>query len=297
MDFKDHGVNQPVSIAHAQKFRFFTRSILANSSTEKVEIFIHSNVFRHNIIYEVEDNRLIELGHFGLCLPKNKWHSDVSYSLYPIQLKPGEIKTIVIHSFEYQEPIKYYPDLYLTNEQSLKDYLLEEEYDWLGANAYSALFLGVILFLGFFMALQYWQHKDLSYLHYTLYLLFIFLYFNGLLERSPLYNYLYSYVPVLFLRYKFTSYFIFISYIYFMRSFLNLKSHLPKLDRLIAILIRAIVVFFLFDLTLYLTDVAPTFRYNMYYVFRYSLDIINVFLIIYVFIKLKEKIRYYFCIT
>ena len=94
-------------------------------------------------------------------------------------------------------------------------------------------FCCILIFMGIFAAIQYFQTKNLSFLFYLFYVIFLLFYSMREFDNASIVLHT---VPLLFRNYIFYTYttlLYYLFYLYFIKYFLDTKTQLPSLDKFI----------------------------------------------------------------
>jgi len=280
---------------------FYWRKFRIKNGTDSTQtVAVNSRRFLINTAYIHSADRIVDTIVYGPRVPQDEWDVEHSTSSFALDVPPDTTYTILIHS---RRPH--------TLTMSLQ--LLLVNPDWLQRRAYNSLydnkellyiqigFISILFFLICFTVFQYFQHKDISYLHYSGYLLAMFIYFLNRHEASVFINIFFSYHPR-FINYysgsepSLIAQFVFIFYLLFTNSFLDLKHTFPKLRIVIIRLVQGIIIIYIVQLLMYIIDVKPSFAYLFNEVFRGILNVIFLAFLVIIYSKIKTKPVVYFLI-
>jgi len=196
--------------------------------------------------FHLKDQRLVENLVVGRGITDNfKKASKYAYGRrdIPILLLPGKNIFLIQKSPEN----RFHPN-------TIQPFLLKEELAIAKKDSTLNLYyLAFGLFLGFlscvfvFICMQYSQSKHISYLYFALHILFFFLLNLRQLDISTPYFHFY---PNLIYTHKSHNVFhlpIYLTFILFIRSFLNTKENFLQVDKVVRGIIFGIIVYFVLD--------------------------------------------------
>lgn len=191
---------------------------LVNSSDRSITVLFRYQAL-HNINFYFRDGEEYIL--------KDSFLSSRKYSLFgasnrfmPIEVLPSDTQSVFLHKTMYGKfglQFKGTIDNFLIGQQ--KNFIeIQKRYT---ENLHRVVFLSIVLAFALFTVLQYFQHKDRSYLFYSFYLQIIFTVFlwrDSLWFETPFSPWLHDYWELL---YAPVHYFVLLAYVLFFRSFLN----------------------------------------------------------------------------
>lgn len=158
---------------------------------------------------------------------------------------------------------------------------------------YHAIFLGILLFIGLFALLQFFQNRDAAYQFYAVYLFASTLYFFWKFEKSN------SFFPALFTAFPDYYYYleiplsiaIYISYMFFILHFIDAKERVPVFYKILKIGSYSMVAYLLLD-RLILALWGFSVSWEIFFVLRLFLIALSVYAII-VVIKSRHRLAGY----
>lgn len=214
------------------------------------------------ICHHLKDGQLIYQRKAG-----NDYQNDDSESPYaylkndiPLTLHPGKNEFLV---FIRPRP-SYYP-------KYTQPVLLKEAFAVSKADKYLLLyfasngfFFGVLAFVILYSIVQYFQIKDRAFLFYALYVASLFLYFLRYFSFASQYFYFLPPWAMSYEQHNLFNYPIFITYMIFLRVFLDTPKRLPQLERIIKIALGLILSYFVVHRVLQYINFNWAFQMNNY---------------------------------
>lgn len=233
--------------------------------------------------FEIID--LYQLDHVGLQVKragmqvayKDRPYPDNQH-IVPIRMGPGE---------EHQFFVRIH-NIFRKRNTAIQPALLRPDYEPLLASGrrtmlldiylFNAAFLGAILFMFFFTLFQYFQNQDKVYLYYSAYLIGFFLYFLQRFEMYPDINILFAHLsPHFFGLEVIISMLSYVMYFLFVRSFLNLKSKLPRFDRFLRLVVWGLLLYIAIDMLISFLWQSKALSLQLHFVMRILLIPIAVY--------------------
>jgi len=148
----------------------------------------------------------------------------------------------------------------------------------------------ILIFIIIFTTVQYLQHRDKIFLFYGIYVFAILLFYVRDISVDSWYEHL---VPIWFLDYRFhslTGIFNYVSYLFFVKYFIDAKNKFPKLNQIL----KNIIIGFLisaFALQI-IVSFNPNLAWKLSYYLRSIFGVIAILLLIYLFRFKDRSINY-----
>lgn len=271
-----------------QKYNFYFRGVLVNSSTDTLNMMLQVPLAEMVTLHYEGKTR------YGGSLSKpdlrNNRFMTKSFLVY---LKPNEALTF--HGklkYAHSRKTGFEKKFYLQREEFAKYEFFDSEYfdiDYKYA-LFSTGFLFSVCFVFVFMVLHYVQTKDKLYLNYSIYLLTVILYSVVDFEWATNIN---IHFPALFNKLWFLKNPLGIiingTYFYFISEFLDLKSTMPKINRLFTRLVYGLYVYVVVGIVLGPVLGEFYLEKQSYYIIRFLWFLPSVYFLIVIW---RKQIRY-----
>jgi len=188
----------------------------------------------HIKIFTIDNTGEIEEHDTGLFIPAHKktTHHTFRSSIGKIKISPLSQTRIIIGLYSERLSLEVVPDITIESYFNYTSRLTKQQRG-------NAFFLGFILFMALYNLMLFLINRDRAYFHYSIYLFAICLfalYKNGILADNFL-NYIFTENPKYNYLGKYVGYIMLVSYLYFLRYFLDLKSLMPVWDKIFKYLI------------------------------------------------------------
>jgi len=265
----------------------WVKFVLTNDILRDTFIYLNLDNNKKATVYQLENRIIKSNGDFGIHLRKDDWPNDLSPGYYPIHLRSGSTQTIL--SVRTQDALytdseykRLLPLPYLLTSNEFQSRMIEVERTNKGLHRFWYIFLGIFAFLFLFTVVQFLQHKEISFFYYSLYILFVFLFYSDYAERFDGFEFFFTYFDLPCCLFDLTSYLIMLIYPIFMEKFLDLKKNTPRFYKFFILQYPIIIVVFLVHLSMYLTDYRPELQTQLYYNFRTFMSLpylVNIFII------------------
>lgn len=176
-------------------------------------------------------------------IPKDKYRT-------PITLAPGDLSKVTV---KINNRIRFETDSLDFQLSPAGPKEVNGEKSYLFFYLYHGAFFGILFFLLIFFLLQFFQNRERAYLMYAAYLLGLFLYFIWKFEKSDIllglfYTYFGSWYYAVEVPF---AVFIYLSYIYFIHSFLDIRAFYPRLNSFAEKVALGIFVYLIVDRLLF----------------------------------------------
>ncbi|MDP4129321.1 MAG: 7TM diverse intracellular signaling domain-containing protein [Bacteroidota bacterium] len=230
-------------------FRYWIKFNLSNASDSTLDVNLYSGYSDYTDLYFLSEKHPalhLQGGRLRRYHPDDALANEVSGTI-PFRLLPRQKGTlylsIVQHSVEY-----YFRDIELLDKNQLNAYVMADYDSDTRFIFFQALFQGFLLCQLFYVLFQWLLIRRNEYLYYFSYLLLLALYF--LSKYEPLFgiHLLFTKYPVL--RIYLSKTFLILPYFFyyrFVRSFLEMPSQYPRLNRWIVKLEYFLLCYSLFD--------------------------------------------------
>lgn len=220
---------QPLSEINEPQFQsgplIFFRIAVKNDCTETVRYFMNCVEFGEQIIFELRNGKPVKLLDGGSYATPSQTDSIFYRSFYEITLKPGEVRSFIIQSRDFQRISRLDRDFILRTELSATSWMLTYVNTRVTINVHDGILLGILGVMFVFFLFHYINdRKSRYYLWYVLYLAFLILYRLRDFEMFTNINVIFSHIK---LSHHLTAnpflYGSFIFYALFVKEFLNLS--------------------------------------------------------------------------
>lgn len=285
-EFSNYSINKKRAKKYSRANNYWIKFHLYNDLAVDTSFYFFLRNNQTSRIYQFENGNLLHEAEFGLTLPRQQWGSKYSPKYYPINIEAGSEKMII--AVRTRDAVFSSPD-------PTPLLISSEEYDHRMSNILETnfslyrfwyLFLGVFLFLFLFTLVQYFQHKEIAFLFYSLYILSILLYYSDYAERFDRFEFLFTYLNLPNCICYLTSYFIMLFYLLFVEKFLQFKKHTPRFYKFYNLQYYPIAIVFCIHVTMFSFNYDAALQNKIYTDFRVLMNIpqiINIALIAYLY--------------
>jgi len=266
---------------------FWVKFVVRNDLEVDTFIYFTFSNNKKATLNQYENGALVSSRNFGLHLNKKVWPNEYSPGYIPINIKSKSEQTIL--AVRNQDAI--YTDADYMRLAASPQLLSATKFQNVRNNTERSnkrlygfwyVFLGIFIFLFLFTLVQFIQHKELSFLYYSIYILAVFVFYSDYTERFDGFDFFFTYFQLPCCFFDLTSYLIMLIYPVFMAQFLELKKHTPRFYKFFILQYPIIIVAFLVHLTMYITNYKPALQTQLYYNFRAFMSLpylINIFII------------------
>ena len=211
---------------------YWGKLVLKNSSLETKKYYLKSeNQFTYHIkFFLVKDGKVVDTIEDGVISKNRKREFNVNHMIFPVTLAPNEEVKVF---FKIQNYNKIDIDFTLVT----KDYLIDFYQTY---NIVEGMFLGGMIILIFYNLFLFFLLKFKAYLYYVFYIFWLTIYFIGFFGFSQ------RYFPDSTWIFHISSGAFFVSMTIFIKSILNLKEKLPKMNSVL----NVFIVYFIMATTL-----------------------------------------------
>lgn len=268
---------------------------LRNANPQSQKLFVHFDT--PYITVYVEENDKYEAYQSGFLQPIKNMDYKETYSAVPMDFKPDEEKQVflkIINSRIYERPLSLIVGNQLNYYQRMKN---QEKYTET-TGYFSVFYFSALLIVFIYIVMLYLLNRERVYLFYMIYVFFQMLYSLFSYPEHPLkFLNISYYYPEFALISSEPIQFIFVGfYILFILSLLQIdkKSLLGKvmLGLVAACFAYAIAMFFAYSFAH-----NPNLKTQAFRISRGIILPINLFLIIWIILKIKHPLIYYFIIA
>lgn len=208
--------------------------LLYTGMFDQIECYLDDQLYSEFGLVESYSNRPI---------PPDKYRT-------PLTLAPGKLTAVTI---KINNLIRFETDSLDFQLSPAGPTATKGEDAYLFFYLYHGAFFGILFFLLIFFFLQFFQNRERAYLMYAAYLLGLFLYFIWKFEKSDMplglfYTYFGSWYYAVEVPF---AVFIYLSYIYFIHYFLDIKALYPRLNSFAEKVALGIFIYLLIDRVLF----------------------------------------------
>lgn len=266
---------------------------IENTDTIPVEIFINLSYNEHHELFLVENDRLVDhkiSGQFAPVSQQKRIQEDLSVAF---ELAP-ETAYRVYHITYSSSNQPVYLFKRVASRGSYFEAVFSRLDQYSTANNIQLFFLGASLIFCTYFFLLWFQSRTNSYLAYSTYLLFGFLYILIKVDGNLMNNYLLGEHPEWrFYLNETLQMLSFAAYNWFAIEFLDLRKHIPKVTKAITIItwIYVAYAFFHFGFAYFTVDRVATD--TLFFVSRAIMFPVGLFIIVVVAIKVRTVLTSY----
>jgi signal transduction histidine kinase len=275
-------------------FSFWLKFDLTNQTDSSLQLYFYCGSFNYTDIYFVSNDRVVQYAAGGnLRQPETgKLFIGESAPIIPFKLNPKQDGEIYIQLVQKTEEYEF-GDVYIYDKPSLYEVMggdLEDTHYFI---VFQLVFQGIMICQLLFALFQWMIIRKREYIYYFLYLLSITLYFLSKYERVFALNLLFSRYPLLAVYLNKTLLILpYFFYFRFVRSFLEMPTQYPVMNKWIVRIEYFLLTYLAFDLSFILITFNVKLQRELYSYILLLVFVVSVCFIFYLF-REKKKLIYY----